>query len=179
MKIGKTFIPSRCCELFQPSLAKRRSSRQASCCRLGTAKISARSLAPAAARRGNLITLRSHGARHCERACRAVQGNRMWRVRDYRAANVLYLPLKGRAIACGETRAAKSVCSPPPAGVPATLESRCGCGEGLGVGGTLANKEREESAPTPNPSPRSQRKHAARGGGEHGEVRFTVSAQMR
>src|SRR5262249_38731891 len=43
---------------------------------------------------------------------------------------------------------------------------------GVRGGGTLANKEREErkeSAPTPNPSPRSQRKHAARGGGEHGE----------
>src|SRR5262249_17489035 len=36
-------------------------------------------------------------------------------------------------------------------------------------GGTLANREAEESAPTPNPFPHSQRKHAARGGGEHAE----------
>src|SRR5262249_6228628 len=40
---------------------------------------------------------------------------------------------------------------------------------GGGWGWGTANKERDESAPTPNPSPRSQRKHAARGGGEHGE----------
>ena len=55
----------------------------------------------------------------------------------------------------------------------------CGVGwlwGGARGGGTLANKDREESAPTPNPSPRSQRKRATRGGGEHGEVRFTISA---
>jgi hypothetical protein len=42
------------------------------------------------------------------------------------------------------------------------------CVRAVGVrgGGTLGNKE---SAPTPNPSPHSQRKRAARGGGEHGE----------
>ena len=35
--------------------------------------------------------------------------------------------------------------------------------------GNIRKKESEESTPTPNPSPHSQRKHAARGGGEHGE----------
>jgi hypothetical protein len=61
-----------------------------------------------------------------------------------------------------------SLCSPPPAGPHAA----CGVGwpwGGVRGGGTLFTKESEESTPTPNPSPHSQRKHAARGGGEHGE----------
>jgi hypothetical protein len=76
---------------------------------------------------------------------------------------------RGRAIAYGDIQAANSMRSPPPAGVP---HAACGVGwpwGGARGGGVLGSKENEERAPTPNPSPHSQRKHAARGGGEHGE----------
>jgi error-prone DNA polymerase len=60
--------------------------------------------------------------------------------------------------------AARTLSSPPPAGVPATSASRGGCGEGLGVGALSFVSKR---TPTPNPSPQ--------GGGEHTECAARVS----
>src|SRR5262249_45674332 len=67
-----------------------------------------------------------------------------------RPVNAILLPPS--AIAYGETQAANSVCSPPPAGAPATLASRGGCGEGLGVGVQQTQKRRRRRHPQPLPT---------------------------
>jgi hypothetical protein len=76
-------------------------------------------------------------------------------------------PPTGRAIAYGETQAAHSVCSPPP------------CGEGLGVGVHLQTKKETKAPPPPTPPHTRSASALLAGEGEHGGVRFTISAQMR
>src|SRR6185312_10523297 len=64
------------------------------------------------------------------------------------AAHYRKMPREASAIA------ANSIHSPPP------------CGEGLGVGVNFQT-DKGRKCPTPNPSPHSQRRRAARGGGEY------------